>query len=191
MPPAPLRSWVVLLTSLAMPAAVSAQAGTARSAAEALVVEGVALLRANRAEEARSHLIKAAETDPSYALAHYFVGFLHEQEQDWAAAQASYSRAIELDDRMAEAHDRLGFVLGQQGRTEDALEQFQTAAALKPDLFDAQYHLGATRWWVRQPDAALAPLQSAVRLKPGHAEAHYYLGRTLRQLGNLPAAIDA
>ena len=171
------------------PAAHRKTTKAAATPAEQLVAEGVALLKAQRIDDAAARFDDAAHRDPSLATAHYYLGTVYEQRKDPAAAEREYRRTIELAPSMAAAHDRLGFVLGQQGHTDDAIASFERATTLDPTLSDAQYHLGATRWWINQAQLARPALEAAVRLDPQKAEARYYLGLTLRQLGDLDGAI--
>src|SRR6187455_2122506 len=119
-------------------------AAPASTPAQAAVAEGIALLQQNRPADARVRFERALALDPASADAHYMLGWLREQERDFAGASAQYEAARSAAPARAAIHDRLGFVQGELGRTDRAIEEFRKAVQLDPKLFDARYHLGAT-----------------------------------------------
>ena len=181
-----------MLVFLALPAFAQSPAPSvgAPAEAEALVLDGIRLLKAEQLDEAYARFTEAVTREPSLATAHYFLGFVLERRRDLDGAAKEYELALVSDPKMAEAHDRLGFVRGLQGRYRARRwPDSSTPSSLNPRLFDAQYHLGVTRWMVQDFSGALEPLKAAVALQPTNPDAHYYLGVVLRRLGQLDAAI--
>src|SRR2546426_4709228 len=94
--------------------------------------QGLAFLRSNELERARTSFETALSRDPTFAEAHYLLGIIAERRKDLPAAASSYASAVRYAPGMAKAHDRLGFVLGQLGRTEEAIREFERAVRLEP-----------------------------------------------------------
>src|SRR5258706_406187 len=89
-------------------------AGRANPAAaestRSILNEGLAFLRANELDRARTSFETALARDPTFAEAHYQLGIIAERRRDLSAAASSYGSAVRYAPAMAKAHDRPGSV---------------------------------------------------------------------------------
>ena len=145
-------------------------------------------------EEVRPKAISAArkalELDPDLADAHALLGEMHQDQWQWAEAQAEYKRALELNPNDAAAHLGLANWLLCQGRTEEALVWSRRARELDP--------LGVTglsNGWIlfnaRRYDEAIGELRSVLAVHPDYATAYWFLGYALIANGQSDEAITA
>ncbi len=98
---------------------------------------------------ARSNLAKALiwdrklELKPLHVRAHLQLGWLDEQQGNWAAAKRHYARAVELDPDSSLATQRLGMMHSYLGETGQAVFQLQRALQLDPTNLETHYCLYA------------------------------------------------
>jgi tetratricopeptide (TPR) repeat protein len=79
-----------------------------------------------------------------YDVDHWFgVGLEMEDAENWAEAEAAYSRALAIDPGDAVLHFNLGNVLIRLGDPGAAASQYRTALRLDPDLVEAANNLRA------------------------------------------------
>jgi Tfp pilus assembly protein PilF len=88
----------------------------------------LALVRADRFDEARVQAELAANADGSLAEPHELLGGLYLRTSQLADAAREYSTALTLQPDSARVHLRLGTVLAAQGNKDGAAIQFQSAA---------------------------------------------------------------
>ncbi|HET6329847.1 MAG TPA: tetratricopeptide repeat protein [Holophagaceae bacterium] len=69
---------------------------TGTSNASAPYNEGVKAFNANRMKEAKQHLLKAVEADPSFPDSHYLLGLIEMNQGNMAGAKAHFHKYIEL-----------------------------------------------------------------------------------------------
>jgi predicted CXXCH cytochrome family protein len=88
----------------------------------------LALVRADRYDEAQERVEAAVRTDPNLADAHQLLGGLFARKQQLPEAAREYRRAIELQPGSSRAHLQLGNVLAAQGDMAGASEHLREAA---------------------------------------------------------------
>lgn len=71
-------------------------AATGTSNASIPYNEGVKAFNANRMKEAKQHLLKAVEADPSFPDSHYLLGLIEMNQGNMAGAKAHFRKYIEL-----------------------------------------------------------------------------------------------
>jgi protein O-mannosyl-transferase len=152
---------------------------------------GRALWQAGRSGEARYHLDRALDLQPTHAYAHGLLGLLHLQGAEWDAALSHLQTALAADPNLADARVNLGRVYVELGRTPEAMEQFERALRMDPTTTDVRIALAALQIDHHQPATALSLLESALRQEPQAAVAHYQLGRALQRLGRREEAARA
>lgn len=85
-------------------------------------------------EKAKQSFVRAIETDPQLALAHYELGKWYLKDQDFESAEKSLQRAIELDPHLLGAYYQLGIACTRNRKTQKAQELmavFQRKKALR------------------------------------------------------------
>lgn len=106
-------------------------------------------------ETARLQHRRAIAMDPEYAMAHYNLGLLYEQEGDLARALDHGTRAVELSNRAPLMVGALGSTLARLGRREEAL-------ALVREL-EEHSATGPSVWtWTAQVYEALGDVDKAL-----------------------------
>jgi predicted CXXCH cytochrome family protein len=88
----------------------------------------LALVRANRFEDARIDAELAVRADPNLVEPHELLGGLYVRKNNLSEAAREYSAALALKPDLARAHLRLGTVLAAQGEKEGAAAHFREAA---------------------------------------------------------------
>jgi tetratricopeptide (TPR) repeat protein len=97
----------------------------------------------SRLGEARTHLQRAIQMDPSNPYYHLHYGILLKHEGDNHGALGEMKTAEEENPSYALTHFELGTVYEKLGDYAQATRQLEAALKLNPDLSAAYYHLGA------------------------------------------------
>lgn len=91
----------------------------------------LALVAAQRFDEARTQAQAAVNADPDLAEGHVLLGGLFDRDKRLAEAVSEYQQAVKLQPGFSLAHLDLGLVLAAQGDLRRATEQLRKAAAGK------------------------------------------------------------
>jgi len=117
------------------------------------LLEGEALRRAGRAQEARA-VLEALCAEPGEPRAWYELGLLEYAEGDAEAAVRAFERGAG-GAWAADAHFNRGVCLDRLERYADAARAYAAATEARPDFAEAWYQLGADqRYRLGQPDGA-------------------------------------
>lgn len=100
----------------------------------------VALIGADRCEEALAVAAKAAARDPASYEAQFIHGLALQKLHAATQALACYDSALALRRDDPELHDNRGSALLELGRLEEALASHERALALRPDFTLAAFH---------------------------------------------------
>jgi TolB-like protein/Tfp pilus assembly protein PilF len=122
---------------------------------------GQILYFARRYDEAASYLEAAIELEPETAGPYSWLGLVHVQRQEWAAARQAFERGITAGSFVTRNTGALGYCCGLQGEREQALGQLERLEALAAQTpvdpcFKAWIHVA-----IGDTDAALAALERA------------------------------
>jgi tetratricopeptide (TPR) repeat protein len=125
--------------------------------------------------------------------AHNLLGVALQQENDLAAAHASYRRALEIKPDFAEGLINLGTLLGELGRLDEAASLFRLALRVNPRQAGARAHTGLGAVLEKQGDfpGAVSHLKEALRLEPEFAEAYNNLGVVYEKQGDPQVSREA
>ena len=151
-------------------------AGDPHSAA--LVVEGMAHLRAGRLPEADLRFRDAYALDTYNAQALLGLGVIAHQMGNFMLALEFFDRAIEIDGSLAAAHVNRGNSLAALQRHADAVDAFQTALSQSADLPSALINMATALYALGKLDDAVAALERV-------AGSHSVSPELLNNLGNL------
>lgn len=177
-----------------------------------LYMQGIALTRLKRADEARaafSEMMGAANS----AQANFLMGKASYETGDFENAAAFFTKALAADPSLEGAHRELGktltslhrdgdaerelrqagpqdpealYFLGallSQSRPQEAIELLNRANRLMPDFWSPLYYLGRLAVEQHRPADAVPLLQRAAKLKPQESAIYYQLGKALQQQG--------
>jgi len=89
----------------------------------------LALVGAQRLDEARVQAQAAVKADPSLAEGHVLLGGLLARDQRLAEAASEYQQAVKLQPDLSRVHLDLGLILAAQGDLPGATEHLRKAAA--------------------------------------------------------------
>lgn len=127
---------------------------------------GSFLAQAGRLDEARVHLGRAAELNPSSPQILNNLGNVQRILGENAAAEACYRQVVGLDPAFAPGWLNLGFVCVRLGRWQDALDAFAAAGVDHGDDPDALCAIGEARRALGQTAAAIDSYERARRADP-------------------------
>lgn len=88
----------------------------------------IALVTADRFEEAREYATEASRSDPKMAGAHELLGSLAMRQQQYPDAIKEYRQALDLEPASDRLELRLGVALASGGDTKEAIEHLRTAS---------------------------------------------------------------
>jgi tetratricopeptide (TPR) repeat protein len=147
----------------------------------ALDTLSVALLTADRAEEALPYITESLRLRPNVPQGHINFGALLSKRGDFDAAAVQYRMALNLDPENQDAHEGLGVVLTEKALTEkgqfpEALANLEAVAKLRPDDADSHYNLGRLYGLAGRANLAAGEFAATVLLQPENAAAHFNLG---------------
>ena len=148
----------------------------------------VALLTADRAEEARRILEEARGEHDNFHLLHFNLGGIYESQGDVERAIEHFGRAIDLQPGLLAAHERrIALLMGQQ-RFRDALVAITAArnqGRVHPDVL---FYAGVIKGTAGEWTAAAEHFREVLELNPEHRRAQLFLARTHAEAGQFAAA---
>lgn len=146
--------------------------------AEDMFELGVQYLNKKNLREAIEKFEEAVKLNPSFVLAHYFLGNVLAKNGDLKKAESHLRSAIKLKPDYASAYNDLGNILTAQGNLEDALAQYITAIEKKPNYFEAHINIGI--YWDNRGDfaRALSLFKKAIEIEPQNAEGYFTLANS-------------
>jgi tetratricopeptide (TPR) repeat protein len=160
------------------------------SAARRLFEKAHAAHRAGRALDAIGGYREALALEPTLAPAHFNLGLLLREREDYGGAILSFERAARLRPGAPEAWLHLGVCRETLGDLDGAAASYREAGRLVPNLAAAWFNLGN----VEKKRGSLARAVEAYREALVHApevpEVLLNLGNTLRECGQLEEAIS-
>lgn len=145
--------------------------------------------RAGRLDESVALFKQILEQAPDLAVAHYNLGYLYSQKQDWAAAEAEFRRVIELQPQRSDTYAALAAVYEASGRREEVLKLLSEASPRFEQDATFQFALGVGCLNAGQNEPAVAALRKVRELDPARVEALYYLGTLAVAAGAVDEAI--
>ena len=153
-----------------------------------LLLRGYAgeLTRAHRARASFKQNLEAATLNPADASAHYNLGLIHQQRNEFDQAVKRFERAVEIDSDELDAHYQLGRIARAEGRLPDAIKHFEQVVGR--DQTHAQHEIwreiGATYLAAGQFGDARSALERFLDHRPNDPEGLYLMGRALAGLGH-------
>ncbi|MEM9067030.1 MAG: tetratricopeptide repeat protein [Myxococcota bacterium] len=106
------------------------------------VEEGMELLQEGELDAALAELTRVAENDPRNEYAHFFLGGVYFEREDFARALKCYVRALELAPEYAGAMIGAGQTLRRLGDHARALRMGQQVLRIRKDDPDALFLMG-------------------------------------------------
>jgi tetratricopeptide (TPR) repeat protein len=135
-----------------------------------------------------AHFRRAAEIDPSNALAHMLAGHVLSQLGEHVEARAMMQRARELDPLFPMTYSLSSQVAFQARDFADAREFAQQAIAINPQFWIGYMHLGQVLEQLGERDAAIAALEKSIRLSGGNSKPTALRAYALARMGHIQEA---
>ncbi len=127
-------------------------------------------------DQAQTLLEKAAVLAPQNFEAHFQLGRLLTQKQQYPAAIQEYQRALNINNRIPEAYFNLGYIHLIQGNYDLAIQHLEWCRALSPPYQDEVLtNIGIVYLRKKNPRQARTYFQEAIRLNPRNTVAREYL----------------
>ena len=102
----------------------------------------LALLKANRFNEARELFRNICDTDYQDDESWYLLGGINVYLGNYVESESCYRHVVNMKPERADAHDNLGAVLQQLGKHGEALQYHLHALKLNSNFHPAYYHIG-------------------------------------------------
>ncbi len=130
-------------------------------------------------EAAVDLLSRAIEADPSFVVAHYTLGAVHQTLGNRWKAAAQFRASTQLDAAYPEPFKALGdlFLAAPRRLFDQAVEAYNKAIELRPFYAEAWVGLGDARAAKGEVDAAIASYQKALVFNPVNPKVHMSLGK--------------
>lgn len=157
--------------------------------AEAFCMAAFDFERNGQLDQAKKSYETAIQLLPDYAQAHYNLGHVHRQLQDWDLAAQSFQRAIDSNAQFPGAHYNLGLLHQKANRLDLAAQCFVTSTSVNEKHPGSWEELGNVRLNQGRLDEAICHLELAIRLEPKLASAHNSLGVAFAQRGEMQKAV--
>lgn len=124
-------------------------------------------------------LTKCIEADPTFAVAQYTLGTVHQGLNNRWKAAAQFRAAAQLDASYPEPMKALGdlFLAAPRRLFDQALEAYGKAIELRPFYADAHVGLGDARAAKGDVDGAITAYQKALVFNPVNPRVHMSLGK--------------
>jgi serine/threonine protein kinase len=145
------------------------------SQAEQLIQQAKVVWSNNR-DQAQNLLEQAAVLAPQNFEAHFQLGRLLNQKQQYPAAIQEYQRALNINNRIPEAYFNLGYIHLIQGNYDLAIQHLEWCRALSPPYQDEVLtNIGIVYLRKKNSRQARSYFQEASRLNPRNTLARDYL----------------
>ncbi len=124
-------------------------------------------------------LSRAIEADPSFVVAHYTLGIVHQTLGNRWKAAAQFRASTQLDAAYPEPFKALGdlFLAAPRRLFDQAVEAYNKAIELRPFYAEAWVGLGDARAAKGEVDGAIASYQKALVFNPVNPKVHMSLGK--------------
>ncbi len=169
--------------------AVEAMVGPDEALIREKFAEGVELAGTGSLDEAVAVFKEILQLQPGIPEVYRNLGYVYDQKEDWANAEASYLSALDLRPGDADFVAALAAVYRKTGREDEALELLAQTASDNPEDAASQFNRGLFLLDAGESQEAQAAFEAALAADPGMAEAHYHLGTILVGLGKVPESI--
>lgn len=158
---------------------------------EAELVEGVALMRQGRLQEALAVLTASIESFGLNANPLLFRGTVHRMRGDMSRALQDFELALKRRPRWDLALAAQGITLASLGRLDEGLAALNESLQLDDTYVFAWYWRGRVLLDSGQPEAARSDFKQAIRLSPDLADPYVGLAAVEVAVGNRQEAVNA
>ena len=140
----------------------------------------------SKAEEA---FTKVLEKDPTYSLAHSYIGKLWAEKENYLKAQESIEKAIQLDPDYFDYWIDYGLYLRFRGKKAEAINAWSKAVELKGDYFLSYAYRASLYDELEEYEKSLEDYKTIVKLNPKYYYAYENMGMLYFKKGLWQASI--
>ncbi len=152
-------------------------------------IQALEAAKAGKYDEAEALYKEVLAKAPNLGLAHYNLGYVYRQKQDWTAAEAEYRKLIELEPTSTDGYVALAAVLQATNKTDEAAKILADAAPRFQQDAKFQYAVAVLHFDSGRRDEAIAAFTQVRTLDPSNPEPLYFLGVLAVQAGETQQAI--
>jgi Flp pilus assembly protein TadD len=181
---------VGILVLVALAAAMHAQSNSSKASTDALYARGMAALRHQDLNSARSAFEKVIAIAPRSPEAHNSLGWVLVSQGEVEAGIVQFRTAIKLKPAFPQAHLNLANALSQRQDFSDAESEAHEAVRLAPRDSEAHRTLGKVLSLRGELPGAINEMRTAVALEPQRPDLHDDLGSLLEQTGSNDEATE-
>ena len=151
---------------------------------------GVALVNADRLDEAAEYFQRAVDLQPDYSEAWAHLGDVLARQGRAADSLALLRRAVAARPNDPSARDALGRALAEAGRVDEALACMREAVRLDPASPQMRVNLGNVLLLKGDIEGALAAYRAALDIDPSFTVAEHDLAIALTRAGRYREALE-
>ncbi|HEU4394891.1 MAG TPA: tetratricopeptide repeat protein, partial [Planctomycetota bacterium] len=148
------------------------------------------LSRGGKPDEALESAKTAVSLAPDWAHAHFTLGKIHGNRDEYAKADAALRESIRLDPTDVHARWVRGAVLFDWGKRDDAIAEVDAGLRLDPEVSGLHSLRGLILYGLDRVGEAEAAFRTALRIDPRNDVAHAGLGRIEASRGRADAAVE-
>lgn len=169
--------WFILIASWTCAASAEDQAVSADALRESYERAQV-FLREGRPDMARQEFERAIRMKPDFFQAHYMVGMICVQQEDFACSKARLEEAIALEPKHANARYLFATTLTRLGKFDSAKEEYRQAILNDPNQMRAYHDLGVLSYRTEDWHLAEDMFEKSRSLAPDQPVTMMMLGMT-------------
>ena len=129
-------------------------------------------------QQARELWRQVIDRMPDNIQAHFNLGLVHLELEDYPQAIVAFERVLALNSQMIDARFNLGFAYAKIGRYDDAAVQYAQVVDQAPAYLDeVLFNLAIVQDFQGDRQAAARSLHGAIRYNPHNVRAISYLAR--------------
>lgn len=184
------RVTIVLQPESSADAALAAGMASMKPKAQREVAKATEALRANRPEEARTHLNAADRMAPNHAEVSYLFGVYESQLKDEAQAKSYWTKTLQLNPNHLQALLGLSQIAVRNQRPNEAVEYLKHAIETQPSSWRAHAILAEAYYLQHSPVETIKEAERALELgREQAATLQPLLARCLAEKGEKDRAI--
>jgi tetratricopeptide (TPR) repeat protein len=184
------RVTIVLQPGSSADAALAAGMASMKPKAQKEVAKATEALRANKPEEARTHLNAADRMAPNHAEVSYLFGVYESQLKDEAQAKSYWTKTLQLNPNHFQALLGLSEIAVRNQKPNEAVEYLKHAIETQPSSWRAHAVLAEAYYLQHSPDETIKEAERALELgREQAATLQPLLARCLAERGEKDRAI--
>jgi tetratricopeptide (TPR) repeat protein len=166
----------LLFVSLLLPACEGFVCSQQRIKAIELANRGADEFKNNLYDSAEKDLKQAIQTDPTYEIAYYNLGKVHQKQRKWDKAIEAFEGAVQRKPDNGNYQYDLGEAYLEAKKVDEAEKALKAATAADPKLFKAWWRLGLVYKMLDRPKEADDALRHSIEANPRFSKSYVALG---------------